>query len=59
MGNQSIRTSYRQGKVIALWTTFLLAMLFHIQLALMPLFHAMSVAESHTHPYASVDAIWG
>jgi hypothetical protein len=36
-------------KIIALWTVFLLGTLFHTQLALMPLFHHLSVIESHSH----------
>ncbi len=39
-----------QEKIIALWIVFLLGMLFHTQLALMPLFHGLKVAESQlTH----------
>ncbi|NJN37788.1 MAG: hypothetical protein HC790_02175 [Acaryochloridaceae cyanobacterium CSU_3_4] len=48
--------SYRI-KIIALWTAFLLGMLFHTQLALMPLFHGLSVAESHTHEYLNLSVI--
>lgn len=44
-------------KITGLWTVFLLGTLFHTQLALMPLFHGMGVAESHTHNFASVDAV--
>lgn len=33
-------------KIIVLWSVFLLGTLFHTQLALMPLFHGLSVAES-------------
>ena len=40
-----------QGKIIVLWATFLLGMLFHTQLALMPLFHGIDVTQSHTHEY--------
>lgn len=40
-----IKVSYRE-KIIALWITFLLGLLFHTQLALMPLFHGLSVVES-------------
>ena len=46
-----------QGKIIALWTAFLLGMLFHTQLALMPLFHGLSVMESHTHEYLNLHTI--
>jgi hypothetical protein len=44
-------------KIITLWTAYLLGMLFHTQLALMPLFHGLSVAESHTHEYLSLATI--
>ncbi|MBE9205534.1 hypothetical protein IQ244_03220 [Nostoc sp. LEGE 06077] len=37
--------NYRE-RIIALWTAFLLGILFHTQLGLMPLFHGLSVAES-------------
>jgi glucan phosphoethanolaminetransferase (alkaline phosphatase superfamily) len=33
-------------KIIVLWIAFLLGLLFHTQLGLMPLFHGLSVAES-------------
>ncbi|NJK30790.1 MAG: hypothetical protein HC851_01315 [Acaryochloris sp. RU_4_1] len=48
--------SYRI-KIITLWTAYLLGMLFHTQLALMPLFHGLSVAESHTHEYLNLATI--
>jgi hypothetical protein len=35
------------NQIIALWTTFLLALLFHTELGLMPLFHGQSIAYSH------------
>ncbi|QSJ18028.1 hypothetical protein JYQ62_04040 [Nostoc sp. UHCC 0702] len=35
-----------QEKIIALWTVFLLGILFHTLLGLMPLFHGLSVLES-------------
>jgi hypothetical protein len=34
-------------KITTLWIAFLLGLLFHTQLGLMPLFHDLSVAESH------------
>ena len=40
-----------QVRLIALWSAFLLGLLFHTQLALMPLFHGVSVANSHTHEH--------
>ncbi|MGF1601459.1 MAG: hypothetical protein ACFCU8_05455 [Thermosynechococcaceae cyanobacterium] len=46
-----------QGKIIALWTSFLLGMLFHTQLALMPLFHGIDVTQSHTHEYLALSTI--
>lgn len=35
-----------QIKIVTLWIVFLLGMLFHTQLGLMPLFHGLSVVES-------------
>jgi len=37
--------NYRE-RIISLWTVFLLGILFHTELGLMPLFHGLSVAES-------------
>ncbi|MBD2616200.1 MAG: hypothetical protein RMY62_025795 [Nostoc sp. ZfuVER08] len=37
--------NYRE-RIIPLWTVFLLGILFHTQLGLMPLFHGLSVVES-------------
>jgi hypothetical protein len=37
--------NYRE-KIIALWTVFLLGTLFHTQLALIPLFHGIDVANT-------------
>jgi hypothetical protein len=39
-----------QGKIITLWSVFLLGTLFHTQLGLMPLFHGINIA--HTEPTA-------
>lgn len=44
-------------KILFLWTVFLLGTLFHTQLALMPLFHGASVAESHLHEAISMSTI--
>jgi len=44
-------------EITALWTVFLLGTLFHTQLALMPLFHGLSVVESHAHDYVSISAV--
>ncbi|NJK63694.1 MAG: hypothetical protein HC921_14305 [Synechococcaceae cyanobacterium SM2_3_1] len=45
-------------KIMTLWFAFLLGTLFHTQLALMPLFHGIDVAEFHTHSYLDLDAIY-
>ena len=46
-----------QENIVALWTVFLLGMLFHLQLALMPLFHGIDVAiMSHHHQEAAIMA---
>ncbi|NJK40516.1 MAG: hypothetical protein HC934_02580 [Acaryochloridaceae cyanobacterium SU_2_1] len=61
MNNPSFRPNHGlslQIKLIVLWACFLLGMLFHTQLALMPLFHGLTVAESHTHEYLSLNAIF-
>ena len=56
--------NYRE-KIIALWTVFLAGMLFHTQLALMPLFHGIDVAimGHHHHGNATIAEItpilWG
>ena len=47
-----------QIKLIALWSAFLLALLFHTQLALMPLFHGLSIASSHTHEHLPLNNIF-
>ena len=48
-----------QSKIITLWISFQLGMLFHTQLALMPLFHGIDVAESHTHEHLPLNVIFG
>jgi hypothetical protein len=48
-----INTNYPE-KICALWSVFLLGTLFHTQLGLMPLFHDLSVVQSHAN---SVDSI--
>jgi hypothetical protein len=35
------------NQISALWTAFLLALLFHTDLGLMPLFHGQNIAHSH------------
>ncbi|MBD2109291.1 hypothetical protein [Nodosilinea sp. FACHB-13] len=44
-------------KIIALWTVFLLGTLFHTQLALMPLFHGLSVLAPHGHVATDIGEI--
>ncbi len=44
-------------KIIVLWIVFLLGLLFHTQLGLMPLFHNLSVTESHAPNMASIAPI--
>lgn len=45
-------------RIVNLWTVFLLAMLFHTDLGLMPLFHDLSVAEFHGQTMADVSPIF-
>lgn len=44
-------------KIIALWTVFLLGLLFHTQLGLMPLFHGLDVADSTAKDMAEIAPI--
>lgn len=50
-------------QIIALWVVFLLGLLFHTQLALMPLFHGLGVFAPHGHVATSMAEIepvlWG
>ena len=39
----------RRQQITALWTVFLLGLLFHTQLGLIPLFHGIDVAHEHLH----------
>ncbi|NET39016.1 MAG: hypothetical protein F6K19_44755 [Cyanothece sp. SIO1E1] len=57
MNRKTSQSINHQEKIIALWTVFLLGMLFHTQLALMPLFHGLSVAEFHTHEFIDLHYI--
>ncbi len=41
-----MKTNY-SNQITALWTAFLLALLFHTDLGLMPLFHGQNIAHSH------------
>lgn len=52
-----LSTNHFPAKITALWTVFLLGTLFHTQLALMPLFHGQSIAESHTDSFVSMDVV--
>ncbi|MBD2694801.1 hypothetical protein [Anabaena catenula] len=45
--------NHRQ-KIIILWTVFLLGILFHTQLGLMPLFHNQNIATSDTHETGNI-----
>lgn len=44
-------------QIINLWTVFLLGMLFHTDLGLMPLFHDISVVEFHGQTMADIAPI--
>lgn len=46
-----------QEKINTLWIVFLLGLLFHSQLGLMPLFHGLSVAEFHAQRMADIAQI--
>lgn len=41
--------SHFQIKILVLWNVFLLGLLFHTDLGLMPLFHGLDVAHSDPH----------
>jgi nucleoside recognition membrane protein YjiH len=45
--------SHRE-KITILWIVFLLGLLFHTQLGLMPLFHNQSIAINHAHESGSI-----
>ncbi|MBD2327911.1 hypothetical protein [Alkalinema sp. FACHB-956] len=49
--------NYRE-KITALWVVFLLGLLFHTQLALMPLFHGLDVAHSHAGSESDVSIVF-
>jgi hypothetical protein len=49
-------TNYPE-KICALWSVFLLGTLFHTQLGLMPLFHGLSVEQSHANSVESINWI--
>jgi hypothetical protein len=46
-----------QEKIIVLWGIFLLGLLFHTQLGLMPLFHGLGVADSQAKSMAEIAPI--
>lgn len=50
-------SSHYPQKISALWTSFLLGMLFHTDLALMPLFHDLEV--EHSHAGGDINAVFG
>ena len=55
------RAPDRRLQIVALWTVFLLGLLFHTQLALMPLFHGVEIAHEHlceTSPETLSTILW-
>ncbi|MFQ3583777.1 MAG: hypothetical protein SNJ85_02415 [Cyanobacteriota bacterium] len=50
--------SHFQIKILVLWNVFLLGLLFHTDLGLMPLFHGLNVAHSDPHQ-SDVGLIFG
>jgi hypothetical protein len=48
---------HSQYKIISLWIVFLLGLLFHTQLGLMPLFHGISVVESQANLISEIAPI--
>ncbi len=46
-----------QEKIIILWIVFLLGLLFHTQLGLMPLFHGLNVADSQAQNIGEITLI--
>ena len=46
LNGAKVKSNY-PNQISALWTAFLLALLFHTDLGLMPLFHGQSIAHSH------------
>jgi hypothetical protein len=47
-----------QQKIVILWIVFLLGLLFHTQLGLMPLFHGISVAEFQAQSLAQIAPVF-
>ncbi len=56
MKNNSSLPSF-SGKITALWMVFLLGTLFHTQLAFMPLFHGIDIAQSYTHEVMALNTV--
>lgn len=50
-------TTNYPAKIITLWAVFLLGLLFHTQLGLMPLFHGLSIAEPQTSSTTDISPI--
>ncbi|PZO35333.1 MAG: hypothetical protein DCF19_24150 [Pseudanabaena frigida] len=46
-----------QEKIVSLWIVFLLGLLFHTQLGLMPLFHGLDVVATHSQSMADIAPI--
>jgi glucan phosphoethanolaminetransferase (alkaline phosphatase superfamily) len=47
-----------QHQITALWSSFLLALLFHTQLGLMPMFHGMEITHSHADEFVNPDFVF-
>ncbi|MEB3313849.1 MAG: hypothetical protein VKL98_06845 [Cyanobacteriota bacterium] len=47
-----------QGEIIALWMVFLFGMVFHTQLAMMPLLYGADIAIPHYHGKTPVSHLW-
>lgn len=47
-----------QGKIIALWMVFLFGMVFHTQLAMMPLLYGADIAIPHYHGKTPISHLW-
>lgn len=59
MADQPLGRPPLAEQLMALWTVFLLGTLFHTQLALMPLFHGLSVLAPHGHVATNISEISG
>ncbi len=47
-----------QGEIIALWMVFLFGMVFHTQLAMMPLLYGADIAIPHYHGKTPISHLW-